>query len=181
MTPTNAIKGVGIFTLIGAFTFAGSGCSVTHVGGRPLCDEACNARAANDQRTMAMAALMNHVNKDGVTDGTVLATLVSVYIRGNPDLLADEALLNGIKDGAIRAQVADIIKDQRSEVAGISLREVAKKIGTACQEGDALTGRVDERGRLSFKVNQDGSTEGMTCMRIFENGTAPAAAASPAP
>lgn len=184
MTPTNAIKGVGIFTLIGAFTFAGSGCSVTHVGGRPLCDEACNARAANDQRTMAMEALMNHVNKDGVTDGTVLATLVSVYIRGNPDLLADEALLNGIKDGAIRAQVAGIIKDQRSEVAGISLREVAKKIGTACPEGQALTVKADDNGHASFTVKADGSTPGATCMPIWgkvDHLIAPAPAASPAP
>jgi hypothetical protein len=164
MTPTNAIKGVGI-ALIGAFTLAG--CSVTHVGGRPLCDEACNARAANDQRTMAMAALMNHVNKDGVTDETVLGMLVSTYIRGNPDPTADEAFLKGVKDDAIREQVAGIIKYQRSNVADISLREVGKKIGAACPEGQALTVIADENGHVSFTVKADGSTPGATCMPIW--------------
>lgn len=181
MTPTNAIKGVGI-ALIGAFTLAG--CSVTHVGGRPLCDDACNARAANEQRTMAMAALMNHVNKDGVTDETVLATLVSVYIRGNPDPMTDEAFLKGVKDDAIREQLAGIIKDQRSNVAGISLREVGKKIGAACPEGQALTVKADDNGHVSFTVKADGSTPGATCMPLWgkvDRSIAPAAAASPTP
>ena len=181
MTPTNAIKGVGI-ALIGAFTFAG--CSVTHIGGRPLCDEACNARAANDQRTMAMAALMNHVNKDGITDETVLGMLVSTYIRGNPDPIADEAFLKGIKDEAARNQLAVFIKDQRSKVASISLREVAKKIGAACPEGQALTVKADDNGHASFTVKADGSTPGATCMPLWgkvDRSIAPAAAASPAP
>jgi len=181
MTPTNAIKRVGITSLIAVFT---AGCSVTHVGGRPLCDDACNARAANEQRTMAMAALMNHVNKDGITDETVLATLVSIYIRGNPDPMTDEAFLKGVKDEANRAQVAGIIKDQRSEVASISFREVGKKIGAACPEGEALTAKADNNGHVSFTVKADGSTPGATCMPLWgkvDRLIAPAPAASPTP
>ncbi len=174
-------------SIVLATAFMAAGCSVTHVGGRPVCDDACNARAANDQRTTVLHTLLNHVNRDGVTDKSVLATMVAVYMRGNPDRVADAAFLQSIKDENIREQVAAMVTDQRSRTMDVSVRILAENIGAACREGEALTMNADKNGNFSFTVNADGSTSGGTCMPIWgrtDRLTAPAPAAagtSPAP